>query len=378
MSILSFFKRVEHKFAWSFVGVFIALIVGALTLYQVFQEDRIEISLEIISEANVLDVHKPLKELIISFQGEDIQQKNLNLRIMTIRMVNSGQVDILQNFYDRDDVWGLQVERGKIIEARLVESNSEYIWQNLNPRIAEEDIVQFNKVIFEREKSFTLEILVLHAKEVAPDIISIGKVGGIDKIVSVRPERKEEISLIDKLIYGSPVVHFIRAIGYFVAFIIGGMAIALLFIGSSELVKKGKKAGRRKKIRSFIGNVAPKKGSSREKLQDFYINQGLGGLKRAQVLLEDEKKLLVRTQYYKRVIGSIKKRVDIERDAGESAVDMRTDFELRRVEHRTIMRDEMTSFFVERNIIKLDKKDGLIIDKEFKELIKRLIDFLNK
>ena len=185
-------KIFVKKIPWSFIGVIIALISVAFAIYSWVYGRQPNISFEITNEANVLDVHKPLKDLNISFQGEDIQEKNLNLRILTIRIENTGRENILQNHYDLHDIWGFQVMDGKIIEIRLMDTNSEYLKENLSPRLLKEDTVQFIKTIFEKGKFFTLEALILHTRDIGN--------AKLYKLNMENPYVKVLVDLFDKIV----------------------------------------------------------------------------------------------------------------------------------------------------------------------------------
>ena len=87
-----FFRRIERKYAWGFIGFVLTIIFGAFGLYSIFHEKQPSVLFDITSEANVLDVRQPLKDVAISFEGQDIQQKNLNIRIFTVRVENNGEV----------------------------------------------------------------------------------------------------------------------------------------------------------------------------------------------------------------------------------------------------------------------------------------------
>ena len=82
------------------------------------------------------------------------------------------------------------MRNAKIIEARLADANSDYLRSNLTPRLIASDTVQLAKVILERRRSFALELLVLHTKDSEPEIISIGKIAGIEKTVPVNKMRQ--------------------------------------------------------------------------------------------------------------------------------------------------------------------------------------------
>ena len=163
------------------ISIIITIIFGGLTLYYRFYTPQPEISYTILSDSNVVDLHKPLKDLKILFQGEDIQKNNMNLKIYSLKISNSGPKNILETHYASDEDWGIKITEGKIIESRLVESNSDYLKSNLNPKIVDDKTINFKKVIFDKNEYFTLEVLVLHPRDNDIYLIPFGKISGITK-----------------------------------------------------------------------------------------------------------------------------------------------------------------------------------------------------
>jgi len=282
-------KIFVKKIPWSFISVVIALISVVFAIYSWVYERQPSISFEITNEANVLDVHKPLKDLNISFQGEDIQEKNLNLRILTIRIENIGRENILQNHYDLHDIWGFQAVDGKIIEVRLMDANSEYLKENLNPRLFKEDTVQFTKTIFGKGKFFTLEALILHTRDTLPAIIPIGKIAGIDRVVAKKSWlEKEKQNFLEKLFAGNPLVQIIRPIVYLIVWILFLIIAVYSTMGIRGLWGKIKKASRRKEIKRHFGKGTLEEGGKKKRLFDTYVSEGPGNIKNLQKFLEDE------------------------------------------------------------------------------------------
>ena len=199
------------KVNWSFMGVIIALLFGIFAVYTFYAEDP-NVTFDIVNDANVLDVHKPLSELNIYFQGEDIQQKNLNLRIISVKIENTGNVDILQNFYDENVIFGLQIDGGHIIESRLIFSNSDYLTSNLNLKIVN-NTIEFSKPILEKNKYFIVEILVLHDKDKGPTIAPLGKIAGIESI-DVTKSYTERQTFFDDVFSGSSLIQSVRLVVY--------------------------------------------------------------------------------------------------------------------------------------------------------------------
>ncbi len=213
----------------SFLSAPIFLVAAVFGIYSFLHKDKAIIRMEIISESNVLDVRKPLKDLKILFRDQDIELQNLNLKLITIRYSNSGPIDIAQNFFDRDLAWGVKILDGEIIETRLVDANSEYLLENLRPSIAQDSmsraagdsIITFNKIIFEAGKYFIIELLVLHHAEDSPEVTSVGKIMGIDFITPVR--LSEELGgggFWKRSFSGNFMTHVSRMLLYSIALII--------------------------------------------------------------------------------------------------------------------------------------------------------------
>jgi hypothetical protein len=197
----------------------------------------------------VLDVHEPLSDLTISFQGEDIQEKNLNLRIITVRIENSGNVNILQSHYDINDIWGIQVKNGEIIRVNLIDSNSEYLKSNLKLGFSNETI-EFTKTIFEKGKYFTIEILVFHKKDKSPEMFPIGKIAGIEKMVPIRLSDEKEETFISRLFYGDLLINIVR----FIFFVSLAILLVVLIGVSADKINESKEKRLRKNI--FNSTVA--------------------------------------------------------------------------------------------------------------------------
>ena len=91
---------------------------------------------DVTSESKVMDVRTPRKDLSILFQGQDIQKENPNLRILGVRLVNECDTNILESYFDSRIPWRLRVDGGRLIEARVTRSNSQYSLDNRDPRVS--------------------------------------------------------------------------------------------------------------------------------------------------------------------------------------------------------------------------------------------------
>lgn len=299
MSIPEWFKRIERKLPWSFIGVFLGVCFFIAGLYLALHKPKPDISFEIINEAQVLDVLKPLEDLAIFFKGENLQEKNLNLRILTIQVSNIGEVDILQNHYDKKDIWGIQVKNANIIETRLVDANSEYLKSNLNPKLLRDGILEFKKVIFETGKFFLLELLVLHERGNPPEIIPLGKIAGIDKTVPVKTWlEKQKRTFLGELFHGSILVHVVRPFVYLLALM---LAFVILFLGvfiPIDKIGSLPMARKRKKIQNDLDNFMNIRTFSeerRKRIEELIAkstSEGPDAVIELKKLLDDRKKMV--------------------------------------------------------------------------------------
>jgi len=221
---------------WTIVLVF-AVILGIWAGYdQIFK--KTSIFSQIVSEVNVLDINEPLKDLQIIFQGENIQEGKLNLKIYRVKIENNGGTNITQNDFDQSGSWGIKVKDGRAIETRLVNSNSKYIDTDLSPSIQDNDFVRFNKIIFDKGNFFTVELLVLHNKDYPPVLYRVGKISGIqDSETEISAPQYNE-PFLETLFYGSWLIQIVRAMLYFIVSIAIFIGALMLFIKWDEKRKK--------------------------------------------------------------------------------------------------------------------------------------------
>ena len=369
-------RRVDIKMVIAVISVMIALFFG---LYQILSEDKPNISLIVLDSTNVLDVHEPVKDLSISFRGEDIQKEELNLRIITLKMVNDGEIDILQSHYDMNDTWGIEVTDGEIIEVRLVESNSEYVKSNLNPRLVkDEGLIELEKIIFERGKYFVLEILVLHGKQAIPTILPFGKIAGIEEIkVSELASESEEVNFFREAFSGGAGVQFARTISYFFVFIgLVGLALLISF-GLSGINKSRIKNSRRNEFRKFskgIGDpVRSRYPKQLEVLSAIYEIAGNNALEKTKYFIEDISRITEMRVY--KVEMHRKQARTVEELARQKGYDDFDEGYRPMARKELLMENDIIVQLIRNEIISEGKDKNVIVDNEFRELLDKSIEY---
>ena len=307
------------------------------------------------------------------------RKKNQNLRIITVQISHDGEVDILQSFYDQKMDWGFKVANGKIInDARIVSSNSEYLKNNISPQIVNESTVHLQKVILEKGKFFSIEILVLHSKEILPEISYIGKIVGVEDVIPIKTwEQNQKINFWEKFFFGGILINILRSIITFISLILLILLIAITTDKFSDFKNSFKIKRRKKEILELFGEEP--EDAKIKILTVSYINNGFKELKRINNLLADSESLTLEIKRFQ-LENEYKERFKgLETKEEREAVKRRNDPFLSEREfamtgHQRYWRRPHIQELIEENVIGLNKDSELVIDNDFKEALSRLIE----
>jgi hypothetical protein len=272
------------------VGFASGTVIGIAGLYYALHAKRPIVAVRIVSQFDILDVRQPLADLSIFFQGNDIQRHNLNLRTLHVRFANEGEADLLQSQYDASDTWGLLLHGGRILKAQLLEASSSYITSHLSPQLQSDSVIQLGKVILEPGRHFTLDLLILHSKNVQPTLAVTGKIVGMDSIpVRFEPVAGAQASVWSRAFSGSPPVQGIRLFAYFVAAALAIAAVVASGVGISSTMSSRSQRRRAKEIRLVLDTSSAEEVVARDVLIHVYSVAGKAGLLATKSLIEDKK-----------------------------------------------------------------------------------------
>lgn len=250
-------KRIETATIGTLLGIVATVIIGVPGIYFAMHEKQPHITYELVGDSKVLDVHQPIKDLEILYRGEDIYAQNKNLRIITLTIRNDGETHIRQADFDESMPWGLQVNHGLLVDApRVVSENSNYIRDNINVRFTTNNLVTFNKLIFEKEKYFTIELHLLHQADIEPLINVVGKIAGIDNQGVVKRLKNDNIPSVWSAAFSGPfTVQLIRGGVYVIATVITVVSLIILVVSTSEKIHSRRNAKRRREIERYLGPI---------------------------------------------------------------------------------------------------------------------------
>ena len=338
-------------------------LLGALLAYLALKEPVPAVTFETISDTNVLDLHRPMRDLEVVFRGQNIQEQNLNLRIMTINVINSGDVDILSSHYDPGDNWGIKFKDGQVIEERLVDASSEYLRSNVVPQRLSVDTIAFPKVIFEKDAFFAIEVLILHPKSESPAISSVGKIAGINRIsILTRPLAREDVGFVTELFQGSALIQVVRTIVYLLGTFLTAVTVILALVGITVYFDNLRAKRRRPRILQTRTISQIDQAKIRNFLVDQYESSGITRLKELQELIKDPSKIEWVKPPARWVVS------DYHEDGDLSAEGITP-----HIEHKQAGLFYTLDALVTMSILKRGESDNAIIDPTFGETVDSLL-----
>jgi hypothetical protein len=272
MAVIQAFRRLERGFAWSFFGFVLAACFGGLALYTEFFKNRSpQLEFEIVSNTPVLTTREDVARLKILYEDVDIRQTRQALSVVSIRVRNTGDADILNASYDERAPVGVDVVRGTILEPRIIDASNEYLRANARCQPSGTNSLDFVPVILERREFYLVKFLVLHQDSTLFQVRPRGKVAGVRQITVTDFSGAEQSPGFVALVIGGTVgVQVMRLCAYSVAFLV----LLVGIVGAASAIGTWWSRGRRRRtVRRFRASY---KGldSTSERLFETYTNDG--------------------------------------------------------------------------------------------------------
>jgi len=270
-------NNLDRKYAF---GLLTGLVFGLLSVYtDFFRSNNANIQFDILSNTTVVDLKENIGKIDILYDSVSILSKKQTLSLITVKIINNGNADVLKTFYDSHFPLGLKVNNGTILEKpTLIQSSNDYIGQSIGMEFQNKNEIRFTDFIFEKNEFFVLKLLVLHNDASQPDIISIGKIAGVKEIPVVKSyQNKETKSFWERVFGGSFLIHVTRFFNYIfsmVAFVIV-IVLPITFISDKISAKK-----RKKKVHDYKRLTKKNLTEPESFIIKFYSKNGIYPLKR--------------------------------------------------------------------------------------------------
>lgn len=277
MGFLNAFRKIEKGFAWSFLGFVLAACFGALAIYTEFFRTRApRLEYELLSNTPVLTTREDVPALKILYQNIDIRQSRQALTVVSLRVRNTGEADILNGHYDAREPLGVVVASGTVLEPRIVDASSEYLRRNAGYTQTGNAALTFAAVIMEPGEFFTVKFLVLHEDGRSVEIRPRGKVAGLKEItVADLSTPTQSPPLFSTAFNGTLGVQLVRFAGYAAGSLIGLFASIGTAVWLTGLVSSRRRKGQLARFRQEYNKPLP---PDAERLFRKYLSDGEGML----------------------------------------------------------------------------------------------------
>jgi hypothetical protein len=289
MSLVALLDRLDKKYAWSFLGFALAIVLGALTIYTDFLRDpRPQLRFEIVSDASVLDVREKLGNLEILYDGLDIHKAQQSLRVIVLRVLNDGSQDILKNYFDESAPVGFRIDSGSLLRAELLSGSNSYLQDVGKLDLRPPNSAYLAPLILEAGEWLTIKILILHSEGVHPVLHPLGKVAGVREIRMLDSSSSvNEPSFLERAFHGGVWIQVARLFSYFLAFLLGFVAFVVLvtYISGAIAVRT-----RKRLVAQFKTRTRRALGEADEFILRSYIERDEHYLVALQRLVDDEVK----------------------------------------------------------------------------------------
>lgn len=352
---------------------FVGLLAAIITIYTFyFQKSTTKINYEVVTNSNVFDINTNISKLDILYDSTSLKQKNENLRVISLRVKNVGNVNILKTFYDNNAPLGLKIRNGYIVEIpELIATSNDYLNKNLEIIKDSSDCIFFSNVILEQEEFFEIKFLVLHSTDLTPIIEPIGKIAGIKEIQVINSsEVIQETSFWSKVFIGNVFVQLVKGLIYFIVVVILIIVSVLL---SQWVMSKVSLKKKRKLIKTFKETTKYKHKKINDVIFENFEDEGLKHLKRMFGILADEKGINETFVRWQEILKVKEEKEAIVKDyVSISDITLPNGY---KVSHKDERDFDYIEMLIDQGFI-ISNNNGLIVNKEIKKTLENFIEHL--
>lgn len=279
------FTAIDRKFPWSFLGFTFGVLFFVAGLYlTIFYSRSASFTFEVLSENPVYDIKENVTKLEVLFDGENIRQKQQELSLLTIRVVNDGNADLPKAAFDEQALPAFAIPDAKIISVDQIHASNEYLGKFAKVALTDANRGIIQPVMMDAGDAFSFKLLVLHSEGKKPELEISGKIGGVKKLRLVNASMTEPQTFVEKVITGDILVQFARLVVYLVGGIIAFISLGVSIASISEWRTKRK---RQKIVRRFKTALDVELTSRVVAVLKHYERDGGDAIARACSLLRD-------------------------------------------------------------------------------------------
>jgi len=179
-------SRFNNSPAVALATIIIGLIGTIFGIIGFLYVKRPNLTIRETGNVSVLKELESVSEIGIKYKGVDIPPNRFDLRLITLKVMNDGDMDIKKSDYDEALLPGVEISNGKLLSVPDIipeETSTDYLRANAVPYVDSTHIRIFlPMVILGVDESYTFKMLVISDKDSPPSVEAFGKVAGVKQI----------------------------------------------------------------------------------------------------------------------------------------------------------------------------------------------------
>lgn len=283
------YKELDKKFSWSFFGFLVGIIGIVFALYSIIHHEKPDMEFEILTNTDVINVSEDIGKLQILYDNKNVLTVDTTLKILTIKVINIGNVTITKEYFDSNYLPGFTIENGRIAEEpTIIDYNSDYLKKLFSFRY-DSTKVTINPIILDTEDFVTLKILVVGAKDEPIKISCFGMIAGQNDFpVKSENQKDKERTFWSRLNDDNIWMKLARFFYYTFSF---SLFVLVFIMPISQLSDSLARKKNNKKIKDFkdLHDVAEDK--EYKMVIHIYLNYGIEALEKIIELSKDTERL---------------------------------------------------------------------------------------
>ena len=162
------------------LGAFVIAVVGiVLAIYATwFNDKRTEVSVAVQLASDVVNVGGTVPELELVFRGIRLDPSKTPLKVVLIRVWNSGETTIRHADYDPNAPVGFRLVEGEILSLSLERASNDYLTRTARTSVQSDGTVSISPLILEPKDYIILKGILLQPKIGPVSVQPFGKVAG--------------------------------------------------------------------------------------------------------------------------------------------------------------------------------------------------------
>ncbi|TAK91472.1 MAG: hypothetical protein EPO06_04320 [Burkholderiaceae bacterium] len=275
-----FLKKIaDLLFSRTVLGIM--ALIGFVAIFRPnwFHEERPDLVIETVSNAEILGVREPLAKLKIYYGERELSGSSETIRLIAFRVINTGSAAVRLGDFDPKFPLGILIHDGKIIESPTIISTNEYQKSiEVVPNQAFNGL-SFNPMILDAGEYFTVNLLVLAKSGQMVTIEPIGKIAGVPRLRQIDATVVTKESTFQQAVYGGGNIQLVRMFTYFFGTILSFIGVLAVVSIPFDLLDSVRAKRYRRERKGHIENFINLENLSREPIYDIifqmYLNQPL-------------------------------------------------------------------------------------------------------